>query len=101
MTAIKLNSIEGLMVEKSNGILLTSGSDYIKRGRNECIDEQGNREITMDREKLAQTIYFIRIESPNVNPQRWNEIGGEYKEQYLKFSDAIISNQSQIIKAVV
>lgn len=53
--------------------------------------------IGLNREKLAHCIYCIKI-GVNVNPQRWEEIGGEYKDQYYKFADAIIAKESELLE---
>ncbi len=102
MTAIKLKSIENLMLEKhiSDNCDCEDGEgcrhfaqsvEEIEHDR--VITEQGNREITMDREKLADNIQYYKV--CDVPPVRID------RADALEIADTIIKSQSQIIKAVV
>lgn len=64
---------------------------------NRIIDKQGQKQIGLNREKLAHLIYSIRI-GVNVSPTRWEEIGGDYKDQYYKFADSIIAQESELLE---
>ncbi len=103
MTAIKLNSIEALLpeiktshldpvfFEKEQAYLDTDEKQRIfAEGFNKCIKQQGNREITMDREKLIKR---IRLHCLKNSPTM-------LRIEIEKLADAIIANQSEIIKAV-
>ncbi len=94
MTAIKLNSIEGLMVEKKEqNPLKMIWENNQTVGANKLIDEQGNREITMDREKLAEIIFHT-----DYPRHQWNTT--IVRDNYLRYADATIANMKDIIKAV-
>ncbi len=109
MTAIKMNSIEGLMVENRKHDEIPppvgKGSWDNVIGYNKAITEQGNREITMDREKLAEVLFQAdkvkfgygskTLEEASNNPRNPG-----FGDIYYLLADAIIANQGQIIKAV-
>ncbi len=91
MTAIKLNSIEGLVrydftVEK-DGCRGSANYEQI----NTVLGWIREKEITMDREKLAKAANFSCSQNDNCF----------FCRQSFIIADAIIANQSQIIKAVV
>ncbi len=100
MNGIKLNSIEGLMVEKriidcdcDEG----EGCKYFAPDiedikHDELITEQGNREITMDREVLAKKMAD--------DDTLWEQADDEFRDYWRDRADGVIKCQDQIIKAV-
>ncbi len=74
-------------------MLEKSQSPMVKGVKN--MEKYSLDQITMDREKLAKQLYGFDFKALT-----WKE-GWMHKEKYLKRADAIIANQSQIIKAVV
>lgn len=109
MTAVKLKDIKGVMlnneacIQKYNHNTTNKVIDPTGWRVNEILkstlSEQGEVEIGLCREKLAHHIYCIRI-GVNVNPKRWDEIGGDYKKQYYDIADAIIANQKDLFERV-
>ncbi len=97
MNGIKLNSIEGLMVAGKP----IAGSNYLGSGWNACVTEQGSRELTLDREELAITL-FTQEYGSRESWYKWDTVqSDELRKECRENADAIIANQSQIIKAVV
>ncbi len=111
MTAIKLNSIAGLMIENTpcmgNPEMMLHPSEIAV---NNALNKQGNREITMDREKLVASLYKELHRDNLVELFKKEDFcfvcGTPVSDKQVKImsnwlADAIIANQSQIIKAVV
>lgn len=119
--SVKLSDVEGLMVgqwdedkiylfmseyipelcprDNLTGKSLQMGIKAIQRGKKiiEAITQQGKVSIGLNRERLAREIYFIRI-GGNINPKRWDKIGGDYKKQYYELADAIISAEATLLE---
>ncbi len=95
MTAIKLME-EKYHPDNDQGVLSED-----EKGYNEAIDEQGNREITHERNKLMDCICeAIQQERKLIRTMVFRSQEEIDFMQSSFIADAIIANQSQIIKAV-
>lgn len=102
---VKLSNIAGMMVEKLNipdcscdGVC-DCDSSWIE-GNNNALSQMGEREITHNREKLAQTICDSRYgEGAFI---RWKEIKSPYANNLIEISyedaDAIITSLPTILE---
>lgn len=100
---VKLKDIKGCLVDKREhmnchdaaGYACTCGaSDY-----NKSIYHQGNVSISLNREKLAKSMYesyLIIVSDPNLLP--WDKEDNYVKKHWLEIVDAIISQESDILE---
>lgn len=93
---MKLKDIKGCLVEKK---VKDDRDGDLRRGcrlcRNEAIDQQGEVEIALNREKLAIEIWTNDSGLPSY---RWDVMHEETKKKYLRIADAIISKLDQIVE---
>lgn len=92
---MKAKDVRGFMIEPNNDI---DNCPDFNRGKNSTLLIQGNREITLNREKLAEVLYMKSNEYPALHIL-WGFVEDFKKEYYLKDADAIIAAEADILES--
>lgn len=99
MYGVKLNEIDGLILNKQNESRKTHSYEI---GFNECINEQGNKEITLNRDRLAKMLWELITKPSTQVVSEW-DMNFPYATKYWKpayyaMADAILADLKNIIE---
>lgn len=96
--AVKIKDIPGALVEKLDRIYWPHKK--VQEGYNLAITQQGEVQITLNREELAKTIWEEETLQGSLNRPTWENARPYQKHIYYKFADAILNALPELVEVV-
>lgn len=93
---MKAKDVVGFMIDEQNTNCGSNNLNIIREAFNRGVREQGNQEITFNRDKLAQTIFGYERMGDKLNDMLPHVVA-----KYLRLADAIIAAEADIIESPI
>lgn len=99
---MKALDVRGFMIELKNFFTDPEGqlNDYQREAWNAAVKKQGSQEITLNRERLAKTLFtkWQNIKK-DILESRWDDLNILWKNPWYELADAIIAAEADIIES--